>query len=32
MVEQIVFDELTKTIAEKHPEYHHDNLRFVFAP
>ena len=29
---QIVFDELVKTIKEKHPEYHYDNLQFVFVP
>lgn len=29
---QIVFEELNKTIAEKHPEYYHENLQFVFAP
>ncbi|KAI0713412.1 SGNH hydrolase [Earliella scabrosa] len=28
----IVFEELNKTIAEKHPEYYHENLQFVFAP
>ncbi|KAI0747659.1 SGNH hydrolase [Daedaleopsis nitida] len=27
----IVFDELTKTIAEKYPKYHHDNLQPVFV-
>ncbi|TFK85834.1 SGNH hydrolase [Polyporus arcularius HHB13444] len=28
----IVYDELVKTIKEKHPEYHYDNLQFVFVP
>ncbi|KAM5542561.1 hypothetical protein V8D89_003522 [Ganoderma adspersum] len=28
----VVFEELTKTIAERYPEYHHENLQFVFAP
>ncbi len=27
-----MFEELIKTIAEKYPEYHHENLQFVFAP
>ncbi|KAI0831773.1 SGNH hydrolase [Trametes gibbosa] len=27
----IVFEELVKTIKESYPEYHHDNLRSVFA-
>ena len=32
IIPQIVFEELVKTIAEKHPDYYYENLQFVFVP